>query len=86
MFKKYLKFFCYRFRGISIKYNKEEIKMAFIMKQGGRADYNYKEYILDSANELNSINKETACPGSIAYIVTTGDVYMLSNNKQWEEQ
>lgn len=60
--------------------------MAFILKQGGRSDYNYKEYILDSDDELNSINKADACPGSIAYISTTGAVYMLSNAKEWEEQ
>lgn len=60
--------------------------MAFVVRQGGRTDYNYKEYMLDSEDELQTLSVAEACPGSVAYIVTTGTVYILSNAKEWEEQ
>ena len=58
-------------------------KMAFIVKQGGRIDYNYKEYFLDTAEELETINTKACSPGSIAYIISSGDVYMLNSKKEW---
>lgn len=60
--------------------------MAFLVRQGARTDYNYKELYLDSVDELNDIDIDSCCPGSVAYIITTGEVYMLTNNKQWKLQ
>ena len=60
--------------------------MAYLMKQGARTDYNYKEFYLDRADELNSIDVSSCCPGSVAYIMSTGDVYMLTNEKEWKVQ
>lgn len=60
--------------------------MAYLVKQGAKTDYNYKEYYLDSADELKDINVNSCCPGSVAYIMTTGDVYMLTNEKEWKIQ
>lgn len=55
----------------------------YIVKQGGRTDYNYKELFLDSQAELQSIDTNTLCPGSIAYIIASGDVYILNSSKTW---
>lgn len=55
----------------------------YLVKQGNRTDYNYKEYYLDSKNELTQINIAYCCPGSIAYIIDTTDVYILNTKKQW---
>ncbi len=60
--------------------------MAYLMKQGENFDYKYKEYVLDSADELKDIDVTDCCPGSVAYITATGDVYMLTNKKEWRLQ
>lgn len=57
--------------------------MAYLLKQGGRIDYNYKEYYLDTEEELRDINVNICCPGSIAVIIATGTVYMLNSKKEW---
>ena len=54
----------------------------FLVKQGGKVDYNYKEYYLDNENELSNIPVGACCPGSIAYIISTSKVYMLNSNKE----
>lgn len=54
----------------------------FLVKQGGKVDYNYKEYYLDSDSELSSIPVGACCPGSIAYVIPTSKVYMLNSNKE----
>lgn len=61
----------------------------YIVKQGGRADYNYKEYFLDKASDLAKMTEEDvkdACPGSVLYIIETGEVYMLNSEKEWVKQ
>lgn len=60
--------------------------MAYLVKQGARTDYNYKEFYLDSAEELADIKVEDCCPGSVAYVMSTGDVYMLTSEKEWKVQ
>jgi hypothetical protein len=60
--------------------------MAYLVKQASKTDYHYAEYYLDSADELSEINVNSCCPGSVAYIMTTGDVYMLTNKKEWKLQ
>lgn len=58
----------------------------FLVKQGGKVDYNYKEYFLDNESELSNIPVGACCPGSVAYIIPTSKVYMLNSNKEWKEQ
>lgn len=60
--------------------------MAYLIKQGGKADYNYKEFVCDTTEELANIAKQNVCPGSIAYIIETGDIYILNQKKEWEVQ
>lgn len=61
--------------------------MSYIVKQGGRTDYNYKEFYLDSEADVASLpTRGNVCPGSVAYIIATGAVYMLNNSKQWIKQ
>lgn len=57
--------------------------MAFIVKQGSRTDYNYKEYFLDNADELATIDVKACSPGSVAYVISNGDVYILNSKKVW---
>jgi hypothetical protein len=60
----------------------------YTVKQGGRMDYNYKEYFLDDVSELELIDVEAdkACPGSVAYIIKTGAVYILNSHNEWIAQ
>lgn len=59
----------------------------YTVKQGGRVDYNYMEIFLDTEDELKDILKtkayENICPGSIAYVISTGAVYILNSEKEW---
>lgn len=54
-----------------------------LVKQGSRTDYNYKEYVLDTKNDLVNINTGECCPGSIAYIIDSKELYMLNSKKEW---
>lgn len=61
-----------------------------LVKQGNQNDYHYKEFFLDTEDELEDILKSAAgkdaCPGSIAYIIATGAVYILNSQKEWIAQ
>ena len=54
----------------------------YLLRQGGRVDYNFKEYYLDTETELNSIPVQDCCTGSIAYIIDNGKVFMLNSKKE----
>ena len=54
----------------------------FLGKQGGKTDYNYKEYYLDTEAELSSIDVRFCSPGSVAYIIATTKVFMLNSKKE----
>ena len=54
-----------------------------LVKQGSRTDYNYKEYVLDTKDELANINTGECCPGSVAYIIDSKELYMLNSKKEW---
>ena len=58
-------------------------KKIYIVTQGGRTDYNYKEYFVDTVDDKDNIDVKACCPGSVAYIISTGDVYILNNEKEW---
>ena len=61
----------------------------YIIKQGGRTDYNYKEFFCDVATDFQNISErdlKESCPGSVAYIISTGELFMLNSEKEWVEQ
>lgn len=53
-----------------------------LVKQGGKLDYNYKEYYLDTDSDLSTLPVGDAWPGSIAYSIASGKVYMLNTLNQ----
>jgi len=57
----------------------------YMVKQGGKTDYNYKEFYLDDVSELELIlqQEKKVCPGSIAFIINTTDVYCLNSKMEW---
>ena len=54
-----------------------------LVKQGSRTDYNYKEYVLDTKDDLANINTGECCPGSVAYIIDSKELYVLNSKKEW---
>lgn len=54
-----------------------------LIKQGSRADYYYKEYVLDTKDDLVNINTNECCSGSIAYIIDSKELYILNSKKEW---
>ena len=54
-----------------------------LIKQGSRTDYNYKEYVLDTKDDLVNINTNECSPGSIAYIIDSKELYILNSKKEW---
>ena len=54
-----------------------------LIEQGSRTDYNYKEYVLDTKSDLANINTGECCPGSVAYIIDSKELYMLNSKKEW---
>jgi hypothetical protein len=60
--------------------------MTYTVKQGSRVDYNYKEIYLDTEDELSTIDTKTLCPGSVAYVIATGTVYILNSQYKWIAQ
>lgn len=58
--------------------------MIYLLKQGGRVDYNYKEFIVENTEDINTIViNEDICPGSTCFVVSTGQVFMLNTKKEW---
>ena len=54
----------------------------YLVKQGGKVDYNYKEYYLDTVNELSSIPVYECATGSVAYIIATQQFFILNSQKE----
>lgn len=57
--------------------------MDFLVKQGSKYDYLYKEIFCDTESDIVSVNKTACCPGSVLYVIDKGDVYILNNQKEW---
>lgn len=58
----------------------------FLLRQGGKTDYNYKEYYLDTEDELGQVRTDDCCPGSVVYVIATKKLYILNSKKEWIEQ
>ena len=54
----------------------------YLVKQGGKVDYNYKEYYLDTLEELSAIPVYECATGSVAYIIATQQVFILNSQKE----
>ena len=55
----------------------------YLLTQGNKKDYKYSEYVVDTKADLDNINTLDDCPGSVAYVVETGEVYILNTKKEW---
>lgn len=56
--------------------------MVGIMKTNGHVTYNLKEFVVDSETDIALLPLECAM-GSTAFVIETGDVYMLNGKREW---
>lgn len=56
--------------------------MVNLYKQDGETLYGIKEYIVDSLNDVKDLPKNVKV-GSMALIVSTGQVYVFNGEKKW---
>lgn len=56
--------------------------MIGIMKDAGKITYGLKEYVVDTAAEVDLLPTDCAM-GSSAFVIETGDVYMLNGSGKW---
>lgn len=59
--------------------------MINITSQNGDIGYNVTELVLDTPEDLKTLNDKTwnVAPGSSAFIISTSDVYMLNGSRKW---
>ena len=57
--------------------------MISIVSNNGTHNYDYKEFIVDTPDDIQYLPKSCAA-GSNAFVVSTSEVYMLNNMKEWK--
>lgn len=56
--------------------------MINITSANGKTQYNIYEFVCDTPDDLISLPKDCGV-GSTAFIISTGDLYMINSNKEW---
>ena len=56
--------------------------MIGIMKNSGHITYGLKEYVVDSESDIDLLPIDGVM-GSSAFVIETGNVYMLNGKKEW---
>ena len=56
--------------------------MFSLYKQAGETLYGVKEFILDSAADVEKLPKDVR-PGSTALVIPTSEIYILNSEKKW---
>lgn len=59
--------------------------MISIYSQNGEVEYRVTEYTLDTPDDLEQLEimGRNAAPGSSAFVISTSEVYMLNNQREW---
>lgn len=58
--------------------------MYSIIKENNRSQYNLAEFVADTENDVKDLPIDV-CPGSTCIVIGTGDVWMLTHNKEWKK-
>lgn len=56
--------------------------MIGIMKNSGHVTYGLKEYVVDSESDIELLPVDGVM-GSSAFVIESGEVYMLNGKKEW---
>lgn len=55
-----------------------------LLSKGGHVSYGYREFCVDTEDDLGDLPVDTA-PGSVAICIETSAVYMLNSKGEWVE-
>lgn len=58
--------------------------MISVMSNSGHTGYGIKEFVCDTLDDINDLPID-AKQGSVAFIISTGTVYMLNSKGEWVE-
>ena len=58
--------------------------MIEILSQNGKPTYGNVKYILDSPEDLKNLETKST-QGSLAFIISTGEYYVLNGSKKWQK-
>ena len=58
--------------------------MISIMSNSGHTGYGIKEFVCDTLDDINDLPIDTK-QGSVAFIISTGTVYMINSQGEWVE-
>lgn len=57
--------------------------MVKIYSNGGRIQYGVKEFMLDDEEDLKDLPHEGVEEGSVAFVISTSDIYMITSTGIW---
>ena len=58
--------------------------MFVLKKVGESSNIPYREFVCDEKSDLSSIDTRSCSMGSICYIISTGNTYILNSKKEWK--
>lgn len=53
------------------------------ISSNGEVCYDIVEFVLDTPEDLETLNKQTCGWGSSAFVISTGEAYMKNSNGEW---
>ena len=60
--------------------------MINIMEDKGKVAYNVQTYALDFTSDVEDLPTKTECaPGSVAFVIEDGSIYMKNSRGEWKE-
>lgn len=57
--------------------------MITLIKENNRQKYNIKEFVLDNEEEVLNLPIDVEV-GSLAYVINSGNFYMINSKKEWK--
>lgn len=58
--------------------------MNIMLKDGSHINREIFQHLCDTAEDLKNIPSNQINFGSLAYIITTGELYIADSNKEWK--
>lgn len=59
--------------------------MIELISQSGHIAYGLKRFVVDEPADINNLSIDEKM-GSTAYVISTGDIYMINSRGQWIQQ
>lgn len=59
--------------------------MISTMSNGNKVTYGVAQYCCDTEDDIQNLPSTGCAPGSVAFIIETGAVYMMNSKGEWVE-